>query len=286
MSVRSLGWCFTLNNYTADDFEAVKLVECSYVVVGKEVGDSGTPHLQGFIQFAKPGKTFAAVRKLVPLAHWEMTKGSVDDNYVYCTKAGDFFEKGVKPMSQSKKNDVLKRSLEQRWSLAKAGRFEELPPECIKTYEYIYRKNLVVVDRADLDNLWIVGVSGSGKSRYVRETYSVFYSKPMSKWWDGYAGEDVVVLDDFDPGHGKFLAYFLKIWADHYAFNAEVKGGMMKIRPKSIVVTSQYNISSCFESSEDVAAISRRFKLKVVGSPVEDVGYVYSDNFKPYSNSA
>ena len=47
----------------------------------------------------------------------------------------------------------------------------------------------------------------------------------MNKWWDGYAGEEVVVLDDFDPRHAEHLSYYLKIWADHYAFNAEVKVG-------------------------------------------------------------
>ena len=82
-----------------------------------------------------------------------------------------------------------------------------------------------VEDRDVLDNVWVCGPSGCGKSSWVRETYPVFYSKSMNKWWDGYDHEDVVVLDDFDPKHAEFLSYYLKIWADHYSFNAEVKGG-------------------------------------------------------------
>ena len=70
------------------------------------------------------------------------------------------------------------------------------------------------------------------------------------------------LLGDFDPTHGKFLSYFLKIWCDHYAFNAEVKGGTLKIRPKTIIVTSQYPIEKCFEEAESVLAIKRRFQIR------------------------
>jgi hypothetical protein len=57
-------WCFTLNNYTGDNLKRLdSLVETeeivTYLIYGREVGESGTPHLQGFISFSK------AVRMLV-----------------------------------------------------------------------------------------------------------------------------------------------------------------------------------------------------------------------------
>jgi len=82
----------------------------------------------------------------------------------------------------------------------------------------------------------------------------------MNKWWDGYDNEELIVLDDFAPEHGKYLGYFLKIWADHYVFNAEVKGGMLRIRPTYIIVTSQYKLSACFDENETVQALARRFQ--------------------------
>lgn len=254
-------WVGTLNNYSIQEKEALEQFECVYKIIGKEKGKEGTPHLQMYFWF-KTKKSLAQMKKLSIRAHWEPAKGDAQSNYDYCSKDGDFVETGVRPMSQKRKGELGKQSIEERWKLAKLGSFELLPPEQIKTYQYIFSKYQTVTDRPVLDNVWIYGASGAGKSRYVRDTYPQFYSKPMSKWWDGYVNEDVVVLDDFAPEHGKFLGYFLKIWADHYAFNAEVKGGMLKIRPKIIIVTSQYNIETCFEESETISAIRRRFVIK------------------------
>jgi len=255
-------WVFTVNNYGATDIQIFEEVDCRFVCYGKEVGESGTPHLQGLIIFDKRGKTLNGLKKVHPTAHWEPMKGTVDQAYAYCIKDGDVYERGDKPMNQAEKGECGKRSLEERWDAAKKGRFEELDPENIKVYEYIYAKFAdKPADRDELDNLWIVGPSGCGKSKYVRQNYEEFFTKPMSKWWDGYQREDVVLLDDFDPSHGKFLDYYLKIWADHYPFNAEVKGGMLNIRPKTVIVTSQYLIEECFESAETIEAIKRRFKV-------------------------
>ena len=43
------GHVFTINNYTEVDIAAVLACECLGVKVGKEVGASGTPHLQGAV---------------------------------------------------------------------------------------------------------------------------------------------------------------------------------------------------------------------------------------------
>lgn len=262
---RSRGWCFTLNNYSSEDYEFAKDVvsrSCRYLVVGKEEAPTtGTPHLQGYIYFDN-GKSLAAVRRIFPRAHFLAARGDAKANREYCSKGGEFFEHGTCPASQEEKGRRGREAAAERWALAKAGSFEQLPPESIKTYEYIHAKfGLAPKDLEEIDNLWIFGPTGCGKSRYVRENFVSFYSKPMSKWWDGYSGEEVVVLDDFDPSHGKFLGYFLKIWADRYVFNAEVKGGMLKIRPKRVIVTSQYILSACFEDRECIDAIARRFKL-------------------------
>jgi len=267
---RTRGWCFTINNYTEADEHVVFEMEqyAKYVVCGRECGENGTPHLQGFVYF-ETVKSLAQMKEIHSTAHWETMRGTVDQAAEYCKKEGEWYEAGVRPLNQREKGERGKQSIEERWALAKGGEFERLPPEHLKIYKYIHSLYSEVADRPELDNVWVQGHSGCGKSSWVRSNYATFFVKSMNKWWDGYAGEEVVVLDDFDPSHAEFLTYYLKIWADHYVFNAEVKGGMMRIRPKTFIITSQYGIDQCFKTEQDRAAISRRFRVHQI-APLDD----------------
>ena len=45
-------YCFTLNNYTEEEYQSIISTKYDYIVVGQEIGETGTPHLQGFIYHA------------------------------------------------------------------------------------------------------------------------------------------------------------------------------------------------------------------------------------------
>lgn len=98
----SKSWCFTLNNYTAEDvllLDGLVPNVCSYLVYGFEFAPTTlTPHLQGYVQFAKQYR-MAAVAKLIPRAHVIKAKGTQVQNRVYCTKSNDYKEFGF-PLSQ------------------------------------------------------------------------------------------------------------------------------------------------------------------------------------------
>ena len=40
---KSRNFCFTLNNYTEEEENILITADCKYLVMGKEVGESGTP---------------------------------------------------------------------------------------------------------------------------------------------------------------------------------------------------------------------------------------------------
>lgn len=88
---RARAWCCTLNNYTRE--EHVKLMDymkgCKHYVLGEEVGEEGTPHLQGYL-YAKNAVKFSTLKRIAPRAHWEKAKGSASANKAYCTKDGKY----------------------------------------------------------------------------------------------------------------------------------------------------------------------------------------------------
>jgi hypothetical protein len=69
----------------------------------------------------------------------------------------------------------------------------------------------------------------------------------------------VVHIDEVDPTHTNKFGAFLKNWGDKWPFAAEVKGGALQIRPKLVVVTSNYCIEDMGFDQVTQLAIQRRY---------------------------
>lgn len=98
-------WMFTINNYNDED---VKLMNewkelAVQLVVAKEVGENGTPHLQGFIGF-KGMKRLAAMKKMHSRAHWELSRSK--DAAIYCCKEGGEVLINASNKKQGKRSDI------------------------------------------------------------------------------------------------------------------------------------------------------------------------------------
>lgn len=263
MSSKSSRWCFTVNNWEPKDEELFQQLECKYLVYGREVGDSGTPHLQGFVTF-KGQQRLSALKKIHETAHWEAAKGTSRQASDYCKKDGDYFEKGDAP-SPGKRTDLLDIAKAVKSGMTLKEVSDMSPDTYIRNYRGIANYASLHVEEYEADDvrgIWIHGPPGTGKSHHARLFASAnggVFNKAQNKWFDGYNGEPVIVLDDMD---NDALAHYLKIWSDKYACSGEIKGGTVKLRHKWFVVTSNYDIDSLFEEKGGVmcAAIKRRFK--------------------------
>jgi len=196
-------------------------------------------------------------------------KGSLASNDKYCSKSGDVTELGVKPMEPKDKGLMEQDKWKSIRIAAEQGNFDLIPEKIRftqnKLIDYIHDKESrkrKFEPLPDLVNEWYHGPSGTGKSRKAREENPDAYIKNCSKWWCGYADQETVLIEDFNMEQAKFLAHHMKLWADHYEFNAEHKGGSKKIRPKKIIVTSNYSIEEAFAEDKTGALepLSRRFK--------------------------
>ncbi|KAH3701634.1 hypothetical protein DPMN_076624 [Dreissena polymorpha] len=66
VEVAAKNWCFTVNNYTDEEYKAIREFDCGYLIVGEERGEEqGTPHLQGYIQLHKKMRRTGLVKACV-----------------------------------------------------------------------------------------------------------------------------------------------------------------------------------------------------------------------------
>jgi len=229
-------WCITLNN--PDDGECLgwSVEEMQYLICGKEVGKEGTPHLQGYVQFKKK-KKLSAVKKFWPRAHLELAKGKPDQNVTYCSKEHQWHDHGECLKGQGSRSDLenVKKRIDEGCTIS------ELRDEHYATY-IRYQRQLTVDREFNLPNrswptelhiYW--GASGSGKSRKCFEDWPDAYWKTRGEWWDGYDGQETIIIDEF---YGWLPIDTVLRLCDRYPLQLQVKGGFRKCVAKRVIFTS------------------------------------------------
>jgi len=92
----SKNWVFTINNPTQHSLvrpdninpadPKTRMPVLQYPVYQLEQGEAETPHLQGYLVL-KEAQRISYVRKLSPVAHWEIRNGTHQQAKDYCTKS-------------------------------------------------------------------------------------------------------------------------------------------------------------------------------------------------------
>lgn len=264
--MRARNWCFTLNHPTTEDMQSIpKLLDkkLTYICYGVEKGsERETEHLQGYAEFNATVR-LSQCKTYLYRAHWEPRRGSQQQAISYTQKDGDWVEYGKKKVVGPQTSQV---EWENILELAKEGRIDEIPAKqqiiYYNTFKRIKHDHLGLPNNLEgpLLNEWHHGPTGTGKSYTVRLKYPNFYYKMNNKWWDNYEDEDVVLIEDVGHSH-EWMGDFLKIWSDRYAYRAEVKNSTTTLRPKRIIVTSNYLPHQIWKDPSVHEPLERRFKF-------------------------
>lgn len=261
----SRGYCFTLNNPTPTDLVVLKNLsddpKCRYICYGHEVGEQGTYHLQGYVHFHNQIRFRQAKILLGGRVHLEKRRGTIEQAIAYCKKDSVFEEFGEKPVSPALKNrtdwaEILKKAEAADFSWIKENHPRIWVNLSSKLQSLSAPKTEIL---PEIQNEWWVGTTGTGKSRTLWELYPNHFQKELNKWWCGYTNEDVVAIEEWSPKN-ECTASHLKIWADRYPFTAQIKGGSLhRIRPKKIIILSNFRLDQCFPDPRDREPLERRF---------------------------
>lgn len=286
--VRSTAFIFTINNYTEQEIELVKRISndirVKKMIVGMEVGEQKTPHLQGYIQFHKRQYRSNVSKWLNGKAFLQAAKRSPQENYKYCTKQGNILvNKGFELLEkvnaniQRRQENKDQRALE---ILQDIYQYNESDFALKHAWFYLYKQKEYRMFKAQFDqsqlpnyegvlsdkNYWIYGPAGSGKSRLADDWSSPekIMRKTNNKWFDGYhTNLEFVIIDDITPNLHPETARTIKNLADRYKFIVEIKNGTKVISPNDycLIITSNYTIEQVFPNVEDHKPIKRRFSI-------------------------
>lgn len=267
---RSRAYCFTINNPNDEDCAQVKALaeHAAYIIVGEEKGEKETPHLQGYVYF-KEAKTFTRVKKFLPRAHIEISRGTPEDNRRYCSKDGNIFIESGKLPKPGERTDIqkvvsdLKEGANMRAIVEKARNLQ-----CVKMAE-VWLKYHEEPRTWKPEIRWYHGSTGAGKTKAAREWLSddIYTALDSIKWWEGYDAHENVLIDDFRKDFCKFHQ-LLKL-LDRYEYKVETKGGSRQFVAKKIAITSPYPPSEIYNVREDVQQLLRRIDdVILIGEPV------------------
>jgi len=251
---------FTLNNYVEADRQRLRDLDAAYLLAAAEVGESGTPHLQGYAELKAPTSFSTLASTLAKRAHIEVCRDKL--------KAEEYVRKGEQPHAEwsekgvggpnygtnleiwleygQKKQQGKRSDLDAVTEMLQSGKrlrdiAEELPIQFIK-YSKGIQSWLQVSDTPrskdePLDVVVHYGPTGTGKTWKAMEDFPELfkYSVTCGQWFDGYDGQEQVLIDEY---RGQLPFAMLLQLLDVYPLQVQVKGGFKQWKPNKIIITS------------------------------------------------
>jgi len=247
--------------------------DCTYCVYQLEMcPDTGRLHFQGYFEFSgkKRYNWVQAHCEGMESAHLEVRRGTMEEarNYAmkHDTRLDGPWEWGAPKPGQGSRSDLLqvKRALDQGQPMSYIadnffGTFLRYQ-RGLKEYK---RLKMPKRDWA-MELFFVIGPSGTGKSRWAKQNYPEAYWKDGTKWWDDYDGQETVVWDEFYAFCCKFSDLLRLL--DRNPMMVETKGGYVQFTSRRIIFTSNqdpsewYNAERTHQMSWDQNPLHRRIR--------------------------
>lgn len=244
--------CFTLNNYGPTEIDAfASWDQITYLVYGKEISSTGTPHLQGYVEFST-NKKFVTITKKLPRAHLEARKGTAKQASDYCKKEDpNYIEIGT-ISNQGKRTDI-EGATEM---IINGSKMRDVALASPSVYVKFHRglhafKAITLLPRNTQPTITVLyGKTGTGKSKLAREMVEDPYvwGPEQGHWFDGYEGQTEVILEEF---RGQLTFGMLLRLLDRYDCKVQYKGGMIEFVATSIIITSPTHPRDWYETIGD-----------------------------------
>lgn len=282
-------YLLTINN-PGEDWTHEKLrgiletLQLKYWCMADEVGlEERTPHTHVFFVVKTSAIRFSTVKKLFPTAHIDPANGSSEENRAYVQKSGKWADD---PKGETSVPDTFEEwgelPVEHPGTRTDLAILRQYIKDGLSNYEIIeinpdYMLNLDMIDRArliikeqqyrevfrELETVYIFGKTGTGKTRGVMEKYSyagVYRVTDYAHPFDSYAGEDVLLLDEFNS---QFKIQSLLNYLDGYPLTLPCRytnrvACYTKVYIISNLCLSQQYTDVQYSSYETFAALLRR----------------------------
>ena len=255
--LQSKSWIGT--SYRIEEFAFPEGI--AYGVYQKEkCPTTGRVHVQFFCQMTKRTR-LSAMKKLFPGDHLEIARSPVEAR-AYCMKEETRVSSPVEVGKWKEEKSVDMVSAVKRARVCDI--LEEQPQLWRSARALMELRQLYSSPRREMTRGYLfVGKTGCGKTRtanLIAEFVGDSYWQDCSQWWNGYDGQDVVIVDEF---RGQYEPSFLLKLLDRYPMKVPFKGGYSNFSSKCVIFTSNLDLALMYDKidSRTVDAFKRRIKV-------------------------